>query len=374
MARRNKAQRNLNTSKRLTSYDAAVGNSIDRPPAAPKEPPRDPTSAEMRGNNTAAVEYGRILGDLLRWIPLFLQDLAMMNAGKVGRPYEYSDLQILWMSSYMAKSGTTYRDTAGFLGAVLGCFGLSGPSYSRLQERATELVCSMLMEPDEELRSRYGGSVFFLHVSGNVAGRARNLGLDSSGMSLSSPNRYRKEKWDVGTKERGWVKLHALCDVDSGEIVACAVTDDTVGDSRMLKVLVGAALDRGHRIAVVYGDNAYCSDDNWRYLCNEKKIRFVTSFQVSTVPRSNGCLMRGQAAKLWCSLPYDEWVKVSGYGTRWKCEVTFSSFKAMFGETLAARSVRGIVKEMACRVMVFDEYKRIRAGIIGVTGNGVVIG
>lgn len=374
MARRNKAQRNLNTSKRLTPHDAIVGNSIDRPPAVPKEPPRDPTSAEMRGNNTAAVEYNKLLGNLLRWIPMFLQDLALMNAGKVGRPFEFSDLQILWMSSYMAKNSATYRDTAGFLGAVLSCFGLSSPSYSRLQERSTELIGRMMMRPDEELRSRYGESVYFLHVNGNVVERARNLGLDSSGMSLSSPNRYRKKKWKSETKDRGWVKFHALCDVDSGEIIACAVTDETVGDSRMLKVLVGAALDKGHRIAVVYGDNAYCGNENWRYLCNEKGIRFVTSFQVSTVPKSNGCMMRGQAAKLWCSLPYDEWVKVSGYGTRWKCEVDFSSFKTMFGETLAARSIKGIIKEMASKIMVFDDYKKIRAEIIGVTGNGVVIG
>ena len=84
-------------------------------------------------------------------------------------------------------------------------------------------------------------------------------------------------------------------------------------------------------------------------------------------------MARGEAARLWCSLPYDEWVLVSGYGTRWKCECVFSDLKRMLGETVTARSEAGMVAEVYSRISVFNGYKATRAGIIGISGNGVAL-
>lgn len=374
MARLNKAQRNLKTTARLTPRDVEVAGTFAQPRKAPKEPPRKPTYNETKGNNEASVKTFRYLWTLHLWVPLFVEDLERMNAGKIGRPFEFSDAQILWMNTVLAGLDSDYRKIAGMMQGVLQYFGLKAPSYTRFQERSVEVAARLLKKPDGDLLKRYGESIYFLHVNGNVTGNVRRVGLDSTGMSLSSANRWRQRKWHGGTKDRGWLKIHALCDVDSGEVIACAVTDESVGDAPLLKVLVGEALARGHRIGTVYGDNAYCTDENWAYLCNEKRLEFVTSFKVTTSPTCNGCFKRGEAAQLWCSLPYDEWVKVSGYGTRWKCEVVFSSFKTIFTEMLTARSRDGLIRQTASNLEYFNLYKRIRAQIIGVTGNGVVIG
>ena len=373
MAKRNKAQRDLKKSERMTPYDAKIGDSFARKAENEKPPPRALTQAEVRANNTAMVELGNLVGDLFRWAPMFRADLEAMNRGKRGRPFEYSDLLVFWVTYVMAVFDGTFRLTAGFADSILNLVGLSGPSYSRLMERGTVLFEGYAVEEEDPVRRAYGDGILAVRVDPEPRSRVRRVGIDSTGINLSDTTLWRSVKWRTGPKQKGWLHLHSLCDVDTGEMIASAVTDGSVGDAPLLKLLVSAAADRGHSFDTVYADGAYSSNENWIYLCRENGYRFVTSFKVNTTPTSNGCVARGEAAKLWCSLPYSEWTKVSGYGTRWKCECTFSDFKRIFPETVTARCRRGIVRQMIIRIGVFNDYKSKRAGIMKVTGNGVAV-
>lgn len=110
------------------------------------------------------------------------------------------------------------------------------------------------------------------------------------------------------------MKLHVMADVDTGEILSFILTYNDVGDSTMLPLLMERAVRVGHRISTVYADGAYGSDGNWRIVSSEYRCRFITSFKVNTRPNNNGRLARGEAARCWCTLPYDEWVEKTGYG------------------------------------------------------------
>lgn len=361
--------------KRQTPFDVKVAGTFAQPPPVEKGPSRPLTYNEVHANNCSKFELMEFIGWIWRWKPMFDADLADMNRNKGrGRRFEFSDALVVWESSILTQASNDFRAAAGLLKGMLGSVGIPAPSYSRLNERMNALAEKYILEPDEETKSRYGEHIFVIGVSENVVERVRRCGIDASGLALSSSNRWRERKWGTGPKDKGWLQIHALCDVDSGEFIAYAITDESVGDAPLLKVLVEKALEKGHRIETVYADNAYCSDENWAYLCNEKKIKFVTSFRSNTVPHSNGCFARGEAAKLWCSLPYDEWVRQSGYGTRWKCECGFSDFKRLFPETITAHTLRGIIRQLMCRVDFYNLYKEFRAGVMGTTGNGIVIG
>lgn len=373
MAKRNNAQRNLNTAKRMTPYDAKIAGTFAEKPKTPKKEPRKPTANEMKANNNTMLELTRRIGNLRIWKPVFEKNLKEMNEGKVGRPYEYSDALIIWMMTVLTAVDGKFDTVAGLFQSILKCLGIKAPSPTRLLERANILTAEYIAEPDKELSERYGTHIHTIGVSSNVQDRCRRTGIDSSGLALSSMNRWRGKKWKTEVKDRGWLHLHVLSDVDTGEFLAYAITDESVGDAPMLKCLVEKALEGCHKIEVVYADGAYSSDENWIYLCSEKKIRFVTSFKVNTAPRNNGCLARGEAARLWCSLPYDEWVKVSGYGTRWKCECGFSDFKRLFPEVVTARSLIGMIRQVMCRIDFHNMYKETRARIMGTTGNGIVV-
>lgn len=73
------------------------------------------------------------------------------------------------------------------------------------------------------------------------------------------------------------------------------------------------------------------------------------------------------------SLPYGKWVEVTGYGVRWKCECVFSDLKRIFPENVTSVTDEGIIRILSIRVELFNRYKAIRAGNIGVTGNDVAI-
>lgn len=359
----------IKNKRRQTSYDRAVGNSIAEPIPAEKEAFGKPTSREMHANNFSPQEMGRIIADLIKWKPIFEADLEEMNRNKVGRPYEYSNAMIVWCMLVSAIFPQSFGMFAGFICQTLYNQGIKGPSPSRLNERMNALADEIISDWKDMIK----GGILAIVVSEVKTKRVRRVGIDSSGLNLSSPNQWRSVKWGTGPKDKGWLKIHALSDVDSGEIIAYALTDNSVGDAPLLKVLVSTASEKGHRFDKIYADGAYSSNENWAYLCRDNKYTFVTSFKSNTVPKSNGCMARGEAAKLWCELPYNEWVKVTGYGTRWKCECTFSDFKRLFPETLEARSRKGMIREILARVDAFNIYKRVRANLLGTTRNGIEI-
>lgn len=370
---RNKAQVTIKTDRRLTPMDVKLHGTLGQPQRMPKVLPRPPTVLESRANNMAGTEFGKSIGDVAAWKGAFEEDLERMNRGKVGRPYEYSDLLIVWCMAFKTLFSGSLDVFAGFCHSVLHNIGIKSPSPSRLDERMNEMAEKLCVLADLDIKSEYGEGVLSASVCGRLTKNVRRVGVDSSGLSMSSSNCWRKKKWGTGPKDRGWLKIHALCDVDSGEIIAYALTTNEVGDAPLLRLLMDLAMREGHMISTVYADGAYSSDENWAYLCRDNNLKFVTSFKVNTSPTNNGCVARGEAARLWCSLPYDEWRIVSGYGTRWKGECVFSDMKRIFPETVESATDFGIVREVHARVMAFNKYKEIRADIMGVTGNGVNI-
>ena len=366
MTRKGKANVRNKTDARLTPYDVKVIGTLAERPRLEVSEPRPLTPEEVHANNVSMCEFGKAILDMHRWIPIFRDDLKCMNSNKVGRPYDFSDSLIFWILSFMAVTDSTFRLVSGMASAIMGLFGMASPSYSRLCERSIQVADRLFGYDSDD-----GSGILTMVVCDNVSDRVRRVGIDSSGMNMSDTTLWKAKKWKAAPKNRGWLKLHALSDVDSGEIIAYIISNEKVGDCPLLKVLVSAAMDRGHRFECVYADGAYASDDNWKFLCQENSFGFVTSFKCNTKPTNNGCLARGEAARLWCSMSYPDWVKVSGYGTRWKCEVVFSDLKRIFRETVKARTLAGAVREVCMKIREFNDYKEIRANIMGISGNGI---
>jgi len=58
---------------------------------------------------------------------------------------------------------------------------------------------------------------------------------------------------------------------------------------------------------------------------------------------------------------------------RWKIECTFSDLKRIITEFISARTTNGMVRQVLSMVSAFNVRKRIRADILGTTGNGVFV-
>lgn len=333
-----------------------------------KAPPRKATAAEVRADNNAAYEAAYRLFNVKDRLDGFTGGDGVGPRGR-GRPMLYSDAIILLAVEVMGFLSLDFRTSSGIVAGLLANFGIRAPSYSRFFERCERLIDGMVLAApvtDGRILCRY-------HLE-DRSGRTRRLAIDSTGLTLTNITLWRKTKWGVGPKYRGWLKVHALVDIDTNEIVAFILTEDDVGDEGMLEYLLELADMGDIRYDELYADAAYSSVENFRLVCEVHRRRFITSFKSNTVGRNRGSRDRGDAARLWVRLPYDEWVERTGYGRRWKVEGAFSDFKRMFSEHVRATSNDGMVREVTFRVRMFNYHKRIRADILGVTGNGVVVG
>lgn len=340
-----------------------------RAPVAAREarPPRPATPAEVRANNKASFETARSLFDL-SWLEGFEEELAEMNRGKVGAPFRFTDSMIFWISLIMSYLNLDFRKAAGIAAGFLTSHGYPFPDYSTLHKRAMGLsVTGVLGAPPEDAR------VIARYVSTNLVDRVRRCAVDSTGLNLSKTTLWRKTKWKLGPKYRGWLKLHCIVDIDTNEILAWVLTEEKFGDSLAFTLLTELVFNAGHEVSEIYADAAYHGVENWKDTV-EHDVAFVVRFLSSTVPKSRGCMARGRAAAEWCSMPYNEWVERTGYGRRWKVECTFSDFKRLIGECIDATSTDGMVRETYFKVISFNIHKGIRASILKITGNGVTVG
>lgn len=332
-----------------------------------KSEPRKPTSEEIYANNNVAVETASRLVDPRPWMSIAASELEEMNRNKVGRPYIYCDSMLMWIMLLMGYLNLDYRHITGTVKGIMNLFRLRSPCCSTVFVRIRELTSVILLGApveDSRILSRYARPC--------RDDRVREVAADSTGLNLTETSLWRKNKWGIGPDYKGWLKLHALTDCDTNEILAYVLTDDQVSDTVVLGMLLDLAVSAGYRISSLKADAAYGSTENFR-ICKKYGLDFVPKFKSNTQPTNNGSAERGRAARLWVSLPYDLWLETTGYGRRWKIESAFSDFKRLMSEHVTARCVYGMNTQVAAMVKAYDVHKEIRNELLQITGNGVVV-
>lgn len=61
------------------------------------------------------------------------------------------------------------------------------------------------------------------------------VALDATGMKVSNRGEWMREKWKI---RRGWIKVHVVVEVNTRKLLALEVTDERIGDGKMLKPLI----------------------------------------------------------------------------------------------------------------------------------------
>ncbi|MDR1954800.1 MAG: IS5 family transposase [Candidatus Methanoplasma sp.] len=331
-----------------------------------KKKRRTPTYRENKADNEASVRTCSKLFNISSWMNVIEDELGSMNEGKCGRPYIYCTSMMLWIIAIMGyNKEMTLRKAAGTACGILASHGLDGPHYSTILRRAGSIVRSAVYEEKADW-------MISSYVRPNTGFRKHNIAVDSTGLNLSKTTLWRENKWGTGPDRRGWLKVHTAVDIDSGEILAYILTDDSVGDNRAFIPLMKMLLEEQYSIRTVYADNAYEAIDNWIFL-DKEKIRFVVKFRSDTVGRSNGCMARGESAQLWVQLGEKKWKKFNGYGRRWKVECVFSDLKRLTAETVSATTPEGAEREVLMKILAYNTHKRIRADVISITRNNVLV-
>lgn len=327
---------------------------------------RKPTYRETKADNEASVRTNARIFDITSWKDLIRDELAAMNAEKPGRPYVYCMSMMLWITVFMGyNKGLTFRKAAGTACGILRSHGIASPHYSTIFRRCSSISGFLSSGPEEDW-------MISSYVRPRMGNRRHHVAIDSTGLNLSKTTLWRENKWGAGPDRRGWLKMHAVADVDTNEILAYILTEERVGDNRAFRMLMELVLDEGYDIRTVYADNAYEAHENWAML-HDLKIGFVVRFKSNTAPVSNGCMERGESAQYWVAHGPRAWTRHTGFGRRWKVEVTFSDFKRLVAETVMATTGAGMAHEIVRKVLAFNLHKRVRADIVSITGNDILV-
>jgi len=286
-------------------------------------------SRDWRRVNESLVKRGEILLDL-RILDRWDDELDSMNKGKEGGQYVYPEIFVRLLGYVRLLFHLPYRQTEGFLKALRRFDSrIQVPDYSTIDRRVNKLGIKL----DEK---DYGNDIV--------------LAVDGSGIKVSNRGEWIRHKWKV---RRGYLKIHIAVDVKRKKILALKVTDEKMGDGRMLQPLVEEASRKG-KIAKTIGDGAYDTKSNFRYL-DAKKIEPVIKVRKNASSRAGGCMPRKLVAQEYLRDP-DTWKRTHGYGQRWMAETVFSSFKRTFGEYVSAKTIRNMANELMLKASLYNLF------------------
>ena len=172
--------------------------------------------------------------------------------------------------------------------------------------------------------------------------------IDSTGFECVHPSHYYCYRRDKPVD--GFITLFALVDQEHGHFRSLEVHDVKHHDSTMLKPLVEALSDV--KIEVLYGDRGFDSEENYRFLLEEKDC-LPLILQKNMLKPSEKC-------KGWHRLEIREVFDYGEYLKRNKIEAIFSALKRKFGSWLATKNVNSQKKELYLKVILFNMEKKVR--------------
>jgi len=261
-------------------------------------------------------------------------ELARMNKNKRGRPYEYPEQFILFMAFVHIIFYMPYRQMEGFV------------------RKLSELVLLLKAADYTTLFKRIAKTNIPLRDTITTKDEDIVIAVDSSGVKVTNRGEWMREKWRV---HRGWIKVHIAVDVNTKEVLAIEVTDETITDHEKFNELIeGTEGNVGNaKIKRVLGDGAYDTKDAFNIL-EKKEIKSAIKTRADASTLARGSPYRAKCVRERKQLGYKGWKEKYGYGQRWVAEGTFSSVKRIFGESVRATTINGMFQEVKMKFIFYN--------------------
>ena len=301
-------------------------------------------------------------------------ELAAMNHGKRGRPYEYTHSLMAAISGIRDSLGLDFR----------GCEGLlpegEGPDYSTIFRRINAQDAS-IAESLSDIE---------------CSDAAISLVPDGTGLTPATRSEYVRV---VHRLRRGFLRLTIMINKETLEIVSFRLTDDSVGEPAVFEDLLHDALanlgvdaDRRraevlaqknsprktYRRITLMADGGYDSREIFS-ACRKLGITASIRVRVDANARSDGVDRArseavldqlgggpGATAAGLAALNDSEreanrrkWKERVRYGTRWLVEIVISAFKRTYGDAVAARKTGNIRQEIRLKIRTYNRMLRI---------------
>jgi len=152
-----------------------------------------------------------------------------------------------------------------------------------------------------------------------------------------------REKWKI---RRGWLKVHAMVDVETNQILGLEITEEDTQDDEMFLPLLNQseAICGEGKIEKVLADGAYDRKEVFNAL-EKRNILSGVKMRKDASTQSRGSPYRAECVRNRNKVGHKKWAEEIGYGMRWKVEGLYSAVKRIFGETVRATSKKEMIKE-----------------------------
>jgi transposase len=171
--------------------------------------------------------------------------------------------------------------------------------------------------------------------------------IDGTGFGSKVYKRWFDAKYGREMKEATWVKLHAICGVNTNIVTAVEVTDATLHDSPLLPQLVRETAET-FTMAEVSADKGYLAASNLRAIEEVGAVPYV-AFRSNSRPRGPDIWKK---AFHMFAFHREEWLR--HYHRRANVESTFSMIKRKFGPNVRAKTPTAMTNEVLLKVLVHN--------------------
>ena len=273
--------------------------------------------------------------------PAFLltwnDELAKINAGKVGQPYLYPESMIKFLAVLHCKFD--FRGLEGFMRWLSENHKFQFPviDYSQICRRYNKLDIDFgILEKDMKE---------YLQV-----------GVDGSGEKSTKRGGWMREQWKV---KKGWIKVVIMGVKNSkGEKY---VIDIRVGNENLDERAAARGMVRkNHRsIGTLFADGLHENEAMFD-LCGNHDIPTAIKLRDNCSTKTKSP-RRKQEVRIYKSMPYEEWSREKDYGQRWPLtEGIFSGCKRTMGEYVSATKKRNMYHEVKVKFWAYNLIQNIR--------------
>lgn len=281
--------------------------------------------------NEELVKVGEYLLDMAL-IKGWDNELALMNAGKVGAKYKFPTSLIELQSVWHAKS-FPFRWIEGMTRRLCRIGQIPAYNdYSTINRRTNQLDY-ILDVPEGE----------------NIA-----VFSDGTGLQAVAGGEYLREKY--GKKNRRWVQIVILGDPVTKEPVSYEVNIIQESEPDSAQHQLAELLKSDVNITSFGGDGAFDKMELWDFL-QDQGIPPIIKPDKNALDDTDNDIRNKHAKERKKS--YKRWAKKHGYGMRWPAtEGIFSAIKRIFGETLRATSEIGMIKEASAKIWAYQKIRQ----------------
>ena len=258
----------------------------------------------------------------------------MNHPNKLGRPFEFPDSYIMFVSFLKIGFKLPYRMVQGAVRALSKIIRIEEMHFTHMRRR---ILAKKLSEKVE------------------VTDEPMTLVVDSSGLSTTKKGAYIEKLWKK--QKRKFVKLHIAVDKKTKRIVEFRVTGSKTADTKKFPPLVKDA-SKKNKIAKVYADTAYDSRINFNLL-DDMNIEPAIKVRKNSTTKAKGSPLRRKEVLLFRKLGYEGWKNIKHYGERWLVEIVFSAFKRVLGEELFSRRFHAQKIEASLKVLLYNKFMTV---------------